>query len=163
MINEATQSLMEKCGALRFHDEAKKIGAFDAERLFFTTAVMKTVAKEMAQPYRETPPDIVVGVEGESMICAYELANQLGAACACTTVRNGTMTISRRLELQPGWRAVVAVTALRDGRNVRGTIEILRALGLSVLGISCAADLSGATVGFRYPLHALVTLTEKRE
>lgn len=147
-------ALLKACGAL------KSGSPFRPERLCQTPVLTRQAASAMAKAYLTEAPDLVVGIDQDGAVLAYEVAAQLNTQCAYTRDKGGSMTISRHFTAAAGETALIVLSAVKSGTHVRQCVELLRALKLKIVGIACVADFSGGTVGFRFPFHALVTLKD---
>ncbi|MGN0759472.1 MAG: phosphoribosyltransferase family protein [Candidatus Ventricola sp.] len=105
-------------------------------RLFQRPEQTQCIARQMAEQLTGKLPDLVVGVGEGSVILAYELARQMDARCLHALRHNGTMTVRREFDVTPGERALIVEDVVSTGKSIRETVELLRALNVSILGIS---------------------------
>lgn len=105
--------------------------------------------------------DVVVGVGEESGMFAYALAQRLGARCVYVQRKNGTMVLRREFSIHSGEAVLIAKDAVVTGQGVRETVELIRAMGGKVSGITAAVDLSDGRAKFRFPFHSLVSISRE--
>ena len=128
-------------------------------RLFQLPEQTQRVAAQIAEQLAGKSPDIVVGVGEGSVILAYELARQMNARCLHALRHNGTMTVRRECDVTPGERALIVEDVVSTGKSIRETVELLRALNASILGISAILDMSEGRARFRFPFYPLAVLS----
>ena len=128
-------------------------------RLFQLPEQTQRVAAQIAEQLAGKSPDIVVGVGEGSVILAYELARQMNARCMLALRHNGTMTVRREFDAAPGEHALIVEDVVSTGKSIRETVELLRALNASILGISAILDMSDGRARFRFPFYPLAVLS----
>jgi len=111
----------------------------------------------MLEPYRDTPVDVVVGMESRGFIFSAPMAVRLNAGFVPVrklgklpaetvsveyALEYGTNTLEiHRDALSPGQRVLVVDDLLATGGTVLGTIELVQMLKAEVVGLSFLVEL----------------------
>lgn len=98
--------------------------------------------------------DLVASPALGGIIPGYETARQLGVPAIWLEREEGRMRL-RRFGLQPGARVVLVEDIVTTGLSSRETVEALRALGATVVGVACLIDRSGGEADAGAPLVSL--------
>jgi orotate phosphoribosyltransferase len=115
----------------------------------------------IAERFRGSIIDVVVGPTTGGVILAFELARQLGveAAYAERASDGGTGREFRRgTTFRPGARVLVVDDILTTGGSVRETLAALRDHPVVVEAVAVLVDRSGGSVPIDAPLVALATM-----
>jgi adenine phosphoribosyltransferase len=149
---------------------------YDITTLLKDPAAFKQVVDRMVDQVRDTPIDVVVGMESRGFIFSAPMAYQLGAGFVPVrklgklpaetieveyALEYGTATLEiHRDAIQPGQRVLIVDDLLATGGTVMGTIELVQRLGGEVAGLSFMVEL-GALRGRerlgQFEIHALLT------
>lgn len=122
------------------------------------------LAEAMAHPYRDQKVDVVAGPAVGGIILAYEVARVLGARVIFAEKTgtkaggSGGMTLRRGFALRPGERVLVVEDALTTGGSIRKVMDVVRAAGAEIVGVSVLVDRSGRNADLGVPMHSLLTL-----
>jgi orotate phosphoribosyltransferase len=122
----------------------------------------EAVCRGFTARFRDERIDVVVGPTTGGIILAFEVARQLGVACAFAERREDSKTereFRRGTTFMPGQRVLLVDDILTTGGSIRETLAALALLPVEVVGIGVLVDRSAAEVGFdSIPLVALATL-----
>lgn len=80
--------------------------------------------------------DAVVGPAIGGIVIAHEVARYLGTPSYFTERDAGKMTLRRGFAIEPGARAIVVEDVVTTGGSAQEVVELLRSLGVEVLGVS---------------------------
>ncbi len=116
----------------------------------------ETVCRLMAEPYRKTGIETVIGPAMGGILLAYEVARQLGARAVFTEKDNGQMALKRGFTISPGEKVLVVEDAVTTGGSVEKVLAILRQIGASIVAVSVIVDRSAVAPDFKLPMHALL-------
>jgi len=112
----------------------------------------------MADPFRESGVETVLGPALGGIVLAYEVARSLGVQAAFTEKVEGRMTLRRGFHISPGERVLVVEDAVTTGGSVNSVMEILSARRAEVVGVSVMVDRSGGAADFGVPTRSLLSL-----
>ena len=120
---------------------------------------LERLCKSLAEPFRSSRVDLVVGPAAGGIVLAYETARQLGCRGAFVEKDGaGGMALKRGFALEPGTRVLLVEDIVTTGGSVRKAMEHLRARGAEVVGVGVLIDRSSGEAHFDCPFHALATL-----
>jgi len=147
----------------------------DLTTLFLDQQGLRDVVDAMVEPYRDTPIDMVVGVESRGFILAAPIALALGTGFVPVRkpgkLPGATFGVEYELEygtdrleihtdaLQHGMRVLMVDDLLATGGTMRAACRLVEQVGASVVGCTFAVelpDLKGREVLEPYRLHTLV-------
>ena len=130
---------------------------YDITTLLKDPVAFKEVIDRMVGQVRDTPIDLVVGMESRGFIFSAPIAYQLGAGFVPVrklgklpaetieveyALEYGTATLEiHRDAIQPGQRVLIVDDLLATGGTVMGTIELVQRLGGEVAGLSFMVEL----------------------
>jgi adenine phosphoribosyltransferase len=130
---------------------------YDITTVLKDPAAYKEAIDLMLEPYRDTPVDIVVGMESRGFIFSAPMAYELGTGFV--PVRKlgklpaETITVEYALEygsntleihrdaIQPGQRILIVDDLLATGGTVQGTIDLVERLKGEVVGLGFLVEL----------------------
>ena len=149
---------------------------YDITTLLKDAAAFRESIDLLAQPFRDRPVDIVVGMESRGFIFSAPLALELGAGFVPVrklgklpaetisveyALEYGTNTLEiHRDAILPGQKVLVVDDLLATGGTVNGTIDLVRRLGGEVVGLAFLVELTFLQGRERlrgYDLHAVVS------
>lgn len=116
------------------------------------------VGLAMAEPFRNTQVDAVVGPAMGGVVAAHEVARALGCRAIFTERENGEMTLRRGFQLEKGERVVVVEDVVTTGGSVKEALEVVEVNGADVIGISSVVNRSVGGSPFDYPFYSLVNM-----
>ena len=123
--------------------------------LFENARSAQEVCAPIAQHYARSGVQLVLSAAIGGMLAGYEVSCQLGVRNMYAERRDQVLTLRRGFAFAPGTRVLIVEDMVSTGHSVRELIEIVRALGGEVVGISCIIDASGGKVAFEYPYYPL--------
>jgi len=105
------------------------------------------VCSVLALKFEQDKPDVVVGPAMGGVIFAYELARELGARAVFTERdSDGAMALKRGFTVEPGDRVLIAEDVLTTGKSVKEVIRVLKARGVTPVGMACLVDRSASVI-----------------
>ncbi len=113
----------------------------------------------LAERFRETPVDLVVGPAMGGVILAHTTGRALGVRAFYTERKEGTLIFYRGFQVRPGERVLVVEDVVTTGGSARETAEVIRAHQGRVVGVGAIVDRSGGAVRFDVPYQSLLVLT----
>ena len=127
-------------------------------RLFEDSATGEAVGKELAARSAQYQPDAILAAAIGGLLPGYEVARALNKPLFYCEKRDGALILRRGFTITPGMKVLLVEDEVSTVKSVREMMEIVRALGGSVVGIACLVDKSGGDIPSHVPLCALVTL-----
>ncbi|ABR50287.1 orotate phosphoribosyltransferase [Alkaliphilus metalliredigens QYMF] len=115
------------------------------------------ISKGLAEEFKDDQIDIVVGPAMGGVILAYEMARQLGVKNLFAERENGKMTLRRGFTIPKGARVLIAEDVITTGGSVREVMEVVKAQGGEVVGVSLLIDRSNGEIQFGTKLRAALT------
>lgn len=112
----------------------------------------------MAQPFQGKTIDAVVGPAMGGVVLAYEMARQLGVRALFTERENGKMALRRGFRLEPGAKVLVVEDVVTTGGSVKEVVDLLKGIGVQVIGATCLVQRSKDLVDLGVPLTPLLEL-----
>lgn len=123
---------------------------------------LERLCAALAEPFKSSSVDLVVGPATGGIILAYETARQLGCRGAFVEKDDaGGMALKRGFALQPGTRTLLVEDIVTTGGSVRKAMEHLRARGAEIVGVAVLIDRSCGEATFDCPFHSLAALDMK--
>jgi len=121
--------------------------------------LFRLLVDEIARPYRESPPDVVLSIESLGYIfgapVAYVLKCRLVLARPSGKLAGGTLrttyamsySVNRQLEIhaeaiQPKERVLVVDDVLASGGTIAAALELVERAGAFCVGVGCAVEIS---------------------
>jgi adenine phosphoribosyltransferase len=149
---------------------------YDITTLLKEPDAFRSVIDHMAEQVKDTPIDVVVGMESRGFIFSAPLAYQLNAGFVPVRklgklpaetieveyeLEYGTATLEiHRDAITAGQRVLIVDDLLATGGTVMGTIELVRRLGGEIAGLSFMVELTAlkgrASLG-EFAIHTLLT------
>lgn len=163
MREEALLRTFQETGALRRGHFELSSGLhsdvyFQAALLLQHPDRAEVLGRALGKLLEPLKPETVVGPALGGIIIAWEVARALNVRGVFTERKDGSMTLRRSFEVRPLERVVVIEDVLTTGKSIRETMEVLKILGATVVGVGAIVDRSGGDVEFGVPFHALLSL-----
>ncbi len=130
----------------------------------------------LTEPYQDKQIDIVVGMESRGFIFSAPLAYKLGAGLVPVrklgklpaetieveyALEYGSATLEIHKDaIQAGQKVLIVDDLLATGGTVRGTVDLVRRLGVEIVGLSFMVELSflkGREQLGEFEIHSLLT------
>ncbi len=125
-------------------------------RLFEYTNHSEKLCKQVADMFRDTEIDLVVGPAIGGIIMAYEVARQLNVKNIFAERKEGIMTIRRGFEVPKGAKVLVTEDVVTTGGSVKEVIKLVEEAGGIVVGVGSIVDRSNGTVDFGVPFNPVL-------
>ena len=113
---------------------------------------------EMAERWKNSSIELVVGPAVGGIILSYEIARQLGCDGIFLERKNGKMALSRGFSIEKSQRILLVEDVVTTGGSVNEVCEVLKQLGGEIAGISLMVDRSGGKVDFGIKTDSLLQL-----
>lgn len=114
------------------------------------------LCKMMADNFRASNPELVVGPTTGGVILAYEVARQLGVRGIFAESGETGRVFRRGFHIKPGERVLIVDDVLTTGGSVKDMVEAVKATGAVIVGIAVLVDRSYSQRDFGYPLFSCV-------
>ena len=90
------------------------------------------------------------------IVIGQEVGRALGIRAIFAERADGTLTLRRGFQLEPGEKVLVVEDVVTTGGSTRETMDVARAAGAVVVGACAIVDRSGGKQGLDVPFHALL-------
>jgi orotate phosphoribosyltransferase len=104
------------------------------------------LCKVIADAYKDSSVELVVGPAMGGILVAYEVAKQLGVPSIFAERENGKMTLRRNFSIEKGQKVLVVEDVVTTGGSVMEVIDIVKAAGGEVVGAGVLVDRSNGNV-----------------
>jgi orotate phosphoribosyltransferase len=104
------------------------------------------------------PPDFVIAPAIGGILVAHEVARALGVRGLFAERRDGTLTLRRGFQIQPGERCYVVEDVVTTGGSTKETIDVVLRAGGTVVAAGSLIDRTGGQVDLGVPRVALAVL-----
>lgn len=112
----------------------------------------------LAEKFKDTEIDLVVGPAMGGIIVAYEVGRALGVKTFFTERENGAMALRRGFTINPGEKVLVVEDVVTTGGSVKEVIEVVREKGGEVVGVGVLVDRSAGKADFGVPTQSILQL-----
>ena len=113
---------------------------------------------EMAERWKNTTIELVVGPAVGGIILSYEIARHIGCDGIFLERENGKMTLSRGFSIEKSQKILVVEDVLTTGGSVNEVCDVLKHSGGEIAGISLMVDRSGGKADFGIKTDSLIQL-----
>src|SRR5579884_1625979 len=130
-------------------------------RLLEWPRVTEQLCNQIAQKYKSSQIEAVVGPTTGGALLAQEVARQLDTRCLLAEPSpKGGRELRRGFVLHPSERVLIVDDVLTTGLSLRETLETLESYHPDIIGIEVLIDRSNGTAAqqFIIPCHALLTV-----
>lgn len=97
----------------------------------------------LAERFRDSGVQVVLGPAVGGIIIAYEIARHLGARAVFAEREDGRLTLRRGFHIEPGERCLVVEDVVTTGGSLREAIDVARGTGADIVGAALIVDRSG--------------------
>lgn len=112
----------------------------------------------LAEKFKGTEVDLVVGPAMGGIIVAYEVGRALGVKTLFTERENGAMALRRGFTINPGEKVLVVEDVVTTGGSVKEVIDVVKEKGGEVVGVGVLVDRSNGKVDFGAPTQSILQL-----
>lgn len=112
----------------------------------------------LAEKFKGTQVDLVVGPAMGGIIVAYEVGRALGVKTLFTERENGAMALRRGFAINPGEKVLVVEDVVTTGGSVKEVIDVVREKGGEVVGVGVLVDRSNGKVDFGVPTESILKM-----
>lgn len=116
------------------------------------------LCESLAEKFKGTEIDLVVGPAMGGIIVAYEVGRALGVKAFFTERENGAMALRRGFIINPGEKVLVVEDVVTTGGSVKEVIEVVRENGGQVVGVGVLVDRSAGKADFGVPTQSILKL-----
>lgn len=128
-------------------------------KIFQNAKYSEELCGELANLYKDSNVDVVIGPAIGAILISYEVARQLGTPNIFAERDNdGKMTLRRSFEILPGQRVLVVEDVVTTGGSVREVIELVKSLGGEVVGVGSIIDRTAGKIDFGVPYKAVLPI-----
>ncbi len=120
-------------------------------RILEQPEVLSRLCTEIANHFRESDIDIVMGPTTGGIIIAFEVARQMGKPALYVESEDGVKKLRRNAELPAGARVLVVDDVLTTGKSVFEVINVVEQWGGVLAGVAVLVDRSEHDLGFKVP------------
>jgi len=113
------------------------------------------LAKAIAEKFKDSKIDVVVGPALGGVTLAYEVARAIGVRGLFTERQESKMVLRRGFSINNGERVLVAEDVITTGGSTKEVIEVVKSLGGVVAGVASIIDRSDSAIDFGVPYKAL--------
>ena len=106
------------------------------------------LCKAMAEKFKDSKIDTVVGPVTGGVILAHEVGKALGTRAIFTERENGKMTFRRGFALEKGERVLIVEDIVTTGGSVKEVIDVVKSEGGVPVAVSVLVDRSGGKADF---------------
>jgi orotate phosphoribosyltransferase len=121
-------------------------------------ATCTRICEAMADIFRDSGVQTVVGPTTGGIIIAYDVARYLGVESIYAEPGEDGRVFKRGFSLEKGRKVVIVDDVLTTGRSIFEVIDLVESYEADIVGISEMLDRSNGTVKFDYPFKALTTV-----
>ncbi|KAA0224890.1 orotate phosphoribosyltransferase [Fimbriimonadia bacterium ATM] len=129
---------------------------FEKFRILERPDVLSEVCGSIADRFRDSGAELVVGPTTGGIIIAFEVARRLGLPALYVERADGKRVLRRGAKLSAGTRALVVDDVFTTGTSVREVVELIRDAGAEVCGVAVLVDRSETPPDFGVPFYSAV-------
>lgn len=111
-------------------------------------AYTQQLCEAMAEKFRDSRIDTVVGPMTGGILLAHEVGKALGTRAIFTERVDGHMTFRRGFSLEKGERVLIVEDIVTTGGSIKEVIEVVRESGGIPVAVSMLVDRSGGKASF---------------
>lgn len=134
---------------------------FEKFRILERPDVVEAVARTIAERFRDSGAEVVVGPTTGGIIIAFEVARQMNLKSLYVEREDGRRVLRRGAEIKSGTKALVVDDVLTTGGSVCEVIGLLKNCGAEIVGVAVLVDRSENPIEFGAPFFASVKVEAK--
>lgn len=127
-------------------------------KIFQNTKYSEELCADLAEKYKDSGIDIVIGPAMGAVQMAYEVSRHLKVPNFFTERDDGVMTLRRGFKIEEGQSVLVVEDVVTTGGSVREVIEIVKNAGGIVAGVGSIVDRTGGAIDFGVPFKAVISM-----
>lgn len=116
------------------------------------------LCESLAEKFKDTQVDLVIGPAMGGIIVAYEVGRALGVKTFFTERENGAMALRRGFTINPGDKVLVVEDVVTTGGSVKEVIDVVKEKGGQVVGVGVLVDRSAGKADFGVPAQSILQL-----
>lgn len=127
-------------------------------RIFEYPAYAGELCRALAEGFRESRVDVVIGPALGAVQMAYEVSRHLNCRNIFAERVEGAMALRRTFAIKPGERVLVVEDAVTTGGSVKEVLELVRKAGGIPVGVGAIVDRSMGRADFGTEFHSVSRL-----
>jgi orotate phosphoribosyltransferase len=156
--------LFRKAGALLTGHFKLSSGLHSGEylekfRLVEDPVTLEPMLESLADRFRDSGVEVVLGPTTAGIILAYSVARHLGVEARYAEREEGRMRLRRGQQLPEGTRVLVVDDILTTGGAVKECLRIVEEQNAALVGVAVLGDRSGGTLDLGTRLEAALTVS----
>jgi orotate phosphoribosyltransferase len=120
--------------------------------------IVERLGGALAEQVRPLGAATVIAPAMGGLVLGQEVARQLRVRFIFAEKEDGKLVLRRGFKIAPGERLLVVEDVVTKGGRVQETLDIVRGLGGTVVGVAAAVDRSNGAVQFGVPFASLLSL-----
>ena len=112
----------------------------------------------LAEAFKDSGVEVVVGPMTGGILLAHETAKHLSTRAIFTERENGKMVFRRGFEIKPGEKVLIVEDIVTTGGSVREVMDAVHEQGGDIVGVGLMVDRSGGKANFGVPTKSLLVL-----
>lgn len=125
-------------------------------KIFRNTRYSEELCAALAEQFKDTRIDVVIGPAMGAVQMAYEVSRQIGCENFFAEREDGKMALRRGFQIQPGMRCLIVEDVVTTGGSVREVIELVEQAQGEVAGIGSIVDRTNGRADFGYPFKSVI-------
>lgn len=163
MKAEEMQKLLQETGALMEGHFLLTSGRHSKNyvekfRLLELPWATEKVGQGLAEAFKDSGVEVVVGPMTGGILLAHETGKVLGTRAIFTERENGKMIFRRGFEIQPGEKVLIVEDIVTTGGSVREVMDAVKEQGGDIVGVGLMVDRSSGQAEFGVPTKSLLSL-----
>lgn len=127
-------------------------------KIFRHTKYSEELCAMLAENFKDSAIDIVIGPALGAVQLAYEMGRQLSCENFFAERENGVMTLRRGFSIENGKRVLVVEDVVTTGGSVREVMDIVSRCGGIVAGVGSIVDRTGGKIDFGVPFRPVISM-----
>ena len=127
-------------------------------RIFQTPSAAVALCEVLADKFRDSGIEVVIGPAVGAVQMAYEISRQLGVDNYFTERADGEMTLRRGFVIKPGMKCLLVEDVVTTGGTVIEVKKLVEGLGGVVAGVGSIVDRACGKVDFGVPFKSVIQI-----